>query len=183
MANNERLRKYVEAGAVLGHVTRARAEEIVRELVSSGDVQRGQAQQWVDDILERSRKASEDLIHLVRTEVSNQLAALGVDPEDLAKQVADILKHSAGVGRKATSSATSTAGTTVGKTASAAKKAAARATGARLGAKKAAAKVKKSPAKKATAKTTAPKKSAAKKATGAKSAAKKATGKSSGPAN
>ena len=68
------------------------------ELVSAGEVQRGQAQQWVDDLVERSRKASEDLIHLVRTEVSNQLAALGVDPEDLAKQVADILQHSAGRG-------------------------------------------------------------------------------------
>ena len=45
MAGNERIRKYLDAGNVLGQVTRGRAEEIVRELVNAGDIQRGQAQE------------------------------------------------------------------------------------------------------------------------------------------
>ena len=95
MADRDRegFKKYVEAAAVLGRVTRARAEEIVRELVDAGEVQRGQAQEWVDDVVERSRKASEDLVHLVRKEVRQQLAAMGVDRDHLAKQVADLMKQ------------------------------------------------------------------------------------------
>jgi len=72
MANNDGFRRYLEAGAVLGAVTRARAEEIVQDLVAGGDVQREQAQQWIDDLVERSRQASEDLLDLVRTEVNEQ---------------------------------------------------------------------------------------------------------------
>ena len=105
MASNDGFRKYVEAGAALGQITRARAEEIVRELVGAGQLQGTQAQEWVDDLVERSRKASEDLLALVRTEVASQLTALGIDPEDLAKQAADLLRHSADVGRRATHTA------------------------------------------------------------------------------
>lgn len=103
--SNDGLKRYLEAGAVLGHVTRARAEEIVRELVSAGDVQREQAQRWVDELVERSRRASEELLELVRSEVTNQLGAMGLDPEELARQAADLLRHSAEVGRAATSAA------------------------------------------------------------------------------
>ena len=45
MASNERIKKYLDAGTVLGQVTRARAEEIVRELASAGDIQREQTQE------------------------------------------------------------------------------------------------------------------------------------------
>jgi len=167
MPTNDGFRKYFEAGAVLGHVTRARAEEIVRELVNAGEVQRGQASDWVDDLVERSRKASEELVAVVRKEVQNQLHSRNVNPDDLAKQVADILRHSADVGRAATSNAAKRAG----KTAKAAKKAANRVAGTRPSAKKAA---KKTAATKSPAKKTAAKKTAAKKAPAKKAPAKKA---------
>jgi polyhydroxyalkanoate synthesis regulator phasin len=167
--NKDGFNKYVEAAAVLGRVTRARAEEIVRELVDTGGVQRGQAQHWVDDIVERSRKASEDLVHLIRTEVQHQLTALGIDREHMAKQVADLMRQSAAVGRKATGEATATARSTVKKV-----------TGKKAPAKKAAAKkapVKKTAAKKAPARKAPVAKTAAKKAVAKKTAAKKAPAK------
>ncbi len=73
MASNERIRKYLDAGTVLGQVSRGRAEEIVRELVNAGDIQRSQAQEWVDNLVERSRKTSEQVLELVRHEVATQL--------------------------------------------------------------------------------------------------------------
>ena len=173
MAGNDGFRRYFEAGAVLGHVTRARAEEIVRELVNAGDVQRGQASEWVDDLVERSRRASEELVAVVRKEVQNQLHVLNVNPDDLAKQVADILRHSADVGRTATSNAAKRAG----KTASAAKMAADRVAASRPGAKKQAKNKKKTAPKKAAKKAPAKKKATAAKAPAKKAAAKRAPAK------
>src|SRR5271165_2328625 len=113
MASNERIRKYLDAGTVLGQVSRGRAEEIVRELVNAGDIQRSQAQEWVDNLVERSRKSSEQMLELVRHEVSSQLSR--IDPkslESIANQVADILKKSAEAGRNATQGVTDQAGKT-----------------------------------------------------------------------
>ncbi len=100
MVNNERIKKYLDAGTVLGQVTRARAEEIVRELVSAGDIQRDQAQEWVDNLVERGHKTSEQILDLVRHEVAEQLRKIdGSSLEKLANQVADLLKRSADAGR------------------------------------------------------------------------------------
>ncbi len=107
MSRNDGYRRYFEAAALLGQITRARAEELVRELMSGGDVQRSQAQEWVDELVDRSRKAAEDLLDLVRTEVSNQMQGLGLDPDDLARQAADLLRRSAGAGRRVAQDMTS----------------------------------------------------------------------------
>src|SRR5580693_6198794 len=111
MASNERIRKYLDAGSVLGQVSRGRAEEIVRELVNAGDIQRSQAQEWVDNLVERSQKSSEQVLELVRHEVAVQLEK--IDPkslESLANQVAEVLKKTATAGRNATKDATTRAG-------------------------------------------------------------------------
>jgi polyhydroxyalkanoate synthesis regulator phasin len=111
MASNERIRKYLDAGTVLGQVSRGRAEEIVRELVNAGDIQRSQTQEWVDNLVERSHKSSEQVLELVRHEVASQLEK--IDPrslESIANQVAEVLKKSAKAGRNATKDVTSRAG-------------------------------------------------------------------------
>ena len=107
MASNERIRKYLDAGTVLGQVSRGRAEEIVRELVNAGDIQRSQAQEWVDNLVDRSRKTSEQILELVRHEVATQLGKIdGKSLETIANQVAEILKRSAEAGRSATKDVT-----------------------------------------------------------------------------
>jgi polyhydroxyalkanoate synthesis regulator phasin len=111
MASNERIRKYLDAGTVLGQVSRGRAEEIVRELVNAGDIQRSQAQEWVDNLVERSRRSSEQILELVRHEVASQLER--IEPkslESIANQVAEVLKKSAEAGRSATKGVTTHAG-------------------------------------------------------------------------
>jgi polyhydroxyalkanoate synthesis regulator phasin len=160
MANNDPFRRYIDAGAAFTQLTKARVEELVQELIKSGDVQRSDAQSKVDDVLERSRKSTEALLSLVHAEVSHQLSSLGIASlEDLARQVASVMG-------RGTSKAPAT------KTGSQAKKAGAKKAAAKKsGAKKAAAK--KAPAKKTAKKSTA-KKAAAKKAPAKKAAAKKA---------
>jgi polyhydroxyalkanoate synthesis regulator phasin len=156
MANNDPFRRYIDAGAALTQLTRARAEELVQELVKNGEIQRKEAQTKVDDLIERSRKSTEALLSLVHAEVSNQLSSLGIGSlDDLARQVASLL------GRATSTNPAKKAGT---------KKAPATKTAAKKTAKKA-------PAKKAAAKKTAAKKAPAKKAAAKKTAAKKAPAK------
>ncbi len=105
MASNERIRKYLDAGNVLGRVQRGKAEEIVRELVNAGDIRRDQAQEWVDAMVDRSRNSSEQLLEMVRREVAAQLKKIDTPSlEHIADQVAEIMKRSAETGRSATKS-------------------------------------------------------------------------------
>ena len=170
MATNERIKKYLEAGTVLGQVTRARAEEIVKELASAGDIQREQTQEWVDNLVERSRKTSEQILDLIRHEVSAQLSKIDATAlETLAGQVSDLLKRSAAAGRSATAEAAAHAA----KGAQAAREAAEKVTPSaakKKATKKAATAKKTAPAKTAAAKKTAPAKAAAKTATAKKAA-------------
>jgi polyhydroxyalkanoate synthesis regulator phasin len=159
MANKDAFQKYLDAGIAFTNMTRARAEELVAELVKNGEFQGKDARAKVDELLEKSRKSREALMGQVRHEVTRQLETLGITSvDDLAKQVADLLGRTAAAGRAATA-----------KKAAAPKKSAAKKTAA----KKTAAK--KSPAKKAVATKAAAKKSPAKKAAATKAAAKKST--------
>jgi len=159
MSENDGLRRYLEAGMALTQITRARAEELVRELIKTGEVERQRAQDWVEDLMKASRERSEALVATVRGEVRQQLNELGfTNVEDLARKVADILSRSSAAARQAT-----------GRTVKKAK---------RAGAGKVAAR--KAPARKAAAKKAPAKKAAAKKATAKKAPAKKATAKKAG---
>jgi DNA-binding protein HU-beta len=78
----------------LTQITRARADEVVRELVRSGELERNRAQEWVDDLVAKSRERSESLVKLVRAEVTRQLGELGLGRvEDVARRVAALLER------------------------------------------------------------------------------------------
>ena len=67
-------------------MTRARAESIVKDLIRAGEVQREQRQQRIEELLDRSRKNTEELVSAVRKELSQQLSSLGVATKaDLTK--------------------------------------------------------------------------------------------------
>src|SRR5579862_9873501 len=103
MTENDGLRRYVEAATALTQITRSRAEELVRELIKAGELERHRAQEWVEDLVKTSRDRSEALVSTVRGEVHQQLRDLGfTNVDDLAKKVADILAKSSAAGRKAT---------------------------------------------------------------------------------
>ncbi|MGH8979424.1 MAG: hypothetical protein ACRDWE_00180 [Acidimicrobiales bacterium] len=198
MADKDGYRRYLDAAAALGQATRTRAEDLVREMMGGSEVPRAHAQQWVDEIVERGKRATGDLVEIVRTEVSSQLEALGVDTEEISRQLADVLRSTAEAGRRVVVDAQRTAGRS-------AKSARRRAKGKGKGKGKGkhestsspgevdeaagdgdgderaehavSAPVKKAPAKKSAAKKSAAKKSAAKKSAAKKTAAKKTAAK------
>ena len=82
MAENDMLKRYLDAGMAFTDLTRKRAEAIVKDLVKAGELQREQTQDRVEEILERSRKNTERLLDLVRKEISDQLSSLGLATRD-----------------------------------------------------------------------------------------------------
>src|SRR3954447_9413669 len=78
MADNGLLKRYLDAGIAFTQMTRERAEEIIRDFVRRGDVQREQTEQWVDELVDRSRQNTQHLMAMVRREVTEQLRALGI---------------------------------------------------------------------------------------------------------
>ena len=91
MAKGDLFKRSLEAGTSFLDMTRERAEAIVKEWVDAGDLGKGRAQKAVEQVLDRSRKASDELRALVRKEIGDQLAALGVATrEDIARLEAKI---------------------------------------------------------------------------------------------
>src|SRR5579859_7961597 len=82
MAQTDVLKRYIDAAVAFTQMTRTRAEDVVKELVKAGELQRDQVQAQVDDLIERSRRSTERLVEVVRTEVSAQFSELGLATRD-----------------------------------------------------------------------------------------------------
>lgn len=82
MAKGDLFKRSLEAGTSFLDMTRERAESIVKEWVDAGDLGKGRAQKAVEQVLERSRRASDELRAMVRKEIGDQLASLGVATRD-----------------------------------------------------------------------------------------------------
>ena len=84
MAQNDNLKRYLDAGMAFTQLTRERAEALVNDLVKAGEIRRKEAQQQIEELLERSQKNSEFLVGVIRREVADQLRNMGL--EDLARR-------------------------------------------------------------------------------------------------
>jgi polyhydroxyalkanoate synthesis regulator phasin len=82
MAQNDLLKRYLDAGMAFTAMTQARAEAIVRDLVKTGEVQADQARDVAAELLERSRKNTDKLLEQVRKEVKTQVGNLGLATKD-----------------------------------------------------------------------------------------------------
>jgi polyhydroxyalkanoate synthesis regulator phasin len=172
MAQNDMLKRYLDAGLAFTQMTRSRAEGIVKDLVKAGEIQREQTQERVEELVDRSRRNTEQLVELVRKEIATQIRQLGVvtrpDLRRLEGRIDVLLGRGRGGSRSTKpASAGSAAATSAPAPAPAKKAVPVKKSPAPAPAKKAAAPNKASAVKKA-----APKKAAgpAKKATGVKKA-------------
>ena len=110
MATNDILKRYLDAGMTFVNMTQQRAEAIVKDLVRAGELQQSRAQKAVDEIVERSRKNTEDLMKVVRREVRSQLGTLGIaTKDDIARLEAKINRVSRASAKKGTAKKAATA--------------------------------------------------------------------------
>jgi polyhydroxyalkanoate synthesis regulator phasin len=94
MAHDDVLKRYLDAGLAFTALTQARAEALVKDLVKAGEVQAEQARDAVTELLERSRKNSEQLLEMIRKEVREQVTKLGLvsqaDMDKLEQRLASL---------------------------------------------------------------------------------------------
>ncbi len=85
MPRDDRFKKYQEAGADFLETARVRAEEFLRELSKVGESTQRQGRGALDDLVDESRKGTEQVIASIRSEIRSQLSLLGLaTKEDLA---------------------------------------------------------------------------------------------------
>jgi len=78
MPRDDRFKKAQQAGADWLETARVRAEEFLRELSQATDTTQGKAQGALDDLLEGSRRSTEQLVSSIRKEIASQLGLLGL---------------------------------------------------------------------------------------------------------
>lgn len=164
---NPALQRYVDAASGLTNLTTAKAEQIAKQVVKSGEAAQDQMGELVDDLLERQKKNREAIASLVKTETNRAVRAMGLasskELERVQRELASVKRELARVEGQV--------GTVKKKTAKkATKKAGAKKAGAKKATKKGTKKASRKGAKKAT------RKAGTKRAT--KKGAKKATRKS-----
>ena len=90
----------------VAELTRHRAEQLVRDMVKSGDVRRDQASSLVKTLLDVGRQNREQITELIRAEIRRQMSNVGVvekrDLERLERRVARLEERMKGT--KTTSS-------------------------------------------------------------------------------
>jgi len=84
---NEMWKRYLDVGVTFTEMTRKRAEEFVRDLVKAGELQQERAQKAVDELVDRSRRNTEELVALVRNEIKSQVSTLGIATKDDIKRL------------------------------------------------------------------------------------------------
>lgn len=78
--------KYLDAGVEFVAMTRAQARKRAKELVGTGQLAQEQVQQFVDDLVEESRRRTDVMMDVVRKEIQRQMKTLGIaTKEDLAR--------------------------------------------------------------------------------------------------
>ena len=78
MPENDLLKRMLDAGVAFTQMTQKRAEEIVNELVRTGEMRAEQAQTMVQDLVDKSRQNTERIIDSVRKDIREQVSGLGL---------------------------------------------------------------------------------------------------------
>ena len=94
---NPALQRYVDAASGLTNLTTAKAEQIAKQLVKSGEAAQDQVGELVDDLLERQKKNREAIASLVKTETNRAVKAMGLatrkEVDGLKRELASVKRE------------------------------------------------------------------------------------------
>jgi polyhydroxyalkanoate synthesis regulator phasin len=87
MAQAPDWKQLIEAGMQFSEMRRSQAKRIAKELVAQGQVARDQLSATVDELVDMSRRRTDELSRVVRQEVQRQLGTLGLATKDDLERV------------------------------------------------------------------------------------------------
>jgi polyhydroxyalkanoate synthesis regulator phasin len=99
-------KRALDTGVHFTEVRRSQARKLASDLVSQGQLARSQVSAYVDTVVERSRRTSEELRSIVRSEVERQLGVIGIatkrdlDALERKLRAANSAKSTRGAGSK-----------------------------------------------------------------------------------
>jgi polyhydroxyalkanoate synthesis regulator phasin len=103
----DELRRVAMFSSGVVELTRHQAEQVIRDLVKSGDLRRQQASTAAKELVDRSKENRKELLRFVRGEIQNQIEGLGLatkrDLERLERRITRLESE-----RKASTPATKT---------------------------------------------------------------------------
>jgi polyhydroxyalkanoate synthesis regulator phasin len=76
------LSRYLDAGAQFVALTRTQARARAKELVGQGQLAQEQVQGFVDDLVDESRRRTDEMLDVVRREIQRQVKTLGIATKD-----------------------------------------------------------------------------------------------------
>lgn len=86
--------KYLNAGVEFVALTRTQARGRAKELVAQGQLAQSQVQEFVDDLVDESRRRTDSMMELVRQEIGRQVKTLGIaTKDDLARLEAKLVSR------------------------------------------------------------------------------------------
>jgi polyhydroxyalkanoate synthesis regulator phasin len=90
------LSRFFDAGVEFISLTRTQARDRARELVAQGQLAQGQVQGFVDELMDESRRRTDLVVDVVRSEIQRQVKVLGIaTKDDLARLEAKLAKYQA----------------------------------------------------------------------------------------
>ena len=94
---NPALQRYVDAASGLTDLTTAKAEQVAKQLVKSGEAAQDQVGELVEELLERQKKNREAVASLVRTETNRAVRAMGLatrkEVDGLKRELASVKRE------------------------------------------------------------------------------------------
>jgi polyhydroxyalkanoate synthesis regulator phasin len=98
-------KQLVEAGMQFTEMRRSQAKRIAQDLMAQGQIARDQVAATVDELVEMSRRRTDELTRIVRQEVQRQLGALGIatrdDLERVERRIAAVASPASKAAKKA----------------------------------------------------------------------------------
>ncbi len=150
MAQRDLLNRSLDAGKDVTQRTQDRVEALLKELAKNAEDQANQAQQSLQELVDRSRSNTEHLVETIERELRSQITSIGNDIARLERLIESLLGLPSGAAKKQAAVKKAPATKASAKKAPAKKAAAKKAPAKKAAVKKAA--VKKAPAKKAAVK-------------------------------
>ena len=90
MPANTMLKRLLDAGMQFSEMSQSAAEKLVAELTQTGQVRRKDAEQTVQQLVDRGRASTEQFMSAVQAEVSKQLGRFADRIDDVEDRIEDL---------------------------------------------------------------------------------------------